>query len=108
MQHELESKYQEQIALTDAQALSYLETDPEQAYIYLTDFACQSGHQTVERWKELSNYLLVKYLDSNVKQEENGTFKRNGFGYPARPQQVGYPDSWKKNTVDEMKKMQVQ
>ena len=108
VQHELESKYQEQIALTDAQALSYLETDPEQAYIYLTDFARQSGHQTVERWKELSNYLLVKYLDSNVKQEENGTFKRNGFGYPARPQQVGYPDSWKKNTVDEMKKMQVQ
>ncbi len=103
VQQELERNYQEQIAAIDAQALAYLQNDPEQARDYLTDFARQSGHQTVQRWKELSNYLLVKYLDSNIKQEENGAFKRNGFGYPARPQQAGYSDSWKKNTVDEMK-----
>ena len=54
------------------------------------------------RWKELSNYLLVKYLDSNVKQvDENGKFLRNPFGYPLKPKQPGYPDSWKKQVIDE-------
>ena len=52
------------------------------------------------RWKELDNYLLVKYMDSNIKQEENGVFKRNGYGYPAKPKQPGYPDSWKKAVID--------
>ena len=27
-----------------------------------------------KRWKELDNYLLVKFLDGNVKKEENGKF----------------------------------
>jgi hypothetical protein len=43
----------------------------------------------------------VKYLDSNVKQEENGQFKRNGYGYPAKPKQPGYPDSWKKAVIEQ-------
>jgi hypothetical protein len=47
---------------------------------------------------------LVKYLDSNIKQEENGRFIDNGHGYPARPKQAGYPDSWKKRVVEESKK----
>jgi len=81
--------------------LNLYEQDPQQAVNYLTYFSNQAGHQTVARWKELSNYLLVKYLDSNVKQEENGEFKRNGYGYPARPKQPGYPDSWKKAVIEQ-------
>ena len=73
-----------------------------QAIAYLTDFSNHAGHNTVARWKELSNYLLVKYLDSNVKQvDENGQFLRNPYGYPLKPKQPGYPDSWKKAVIDE-------
>ena len=49
----------------------------------------------------MDNYLLVKYMDSNIKQEENGVFKRNGYGYPAKPMQPGYPDSWKKSVIEQ-------
>ena len=101
VQNELENGYQEQVKETDKLALDLYGQDPKQAINYLTDFSNQAGHQTVARWKELSNYLLVKYLDSNVKQEENGEFKRNGYGYPARPQQPGYPDSWKKAVIEQ-------
>jgi len=100
VQSELESGYQEQVNYADSQALSLYAQDPLKAIAYLTDFSNQAGHNTVTTWKELDNYLLVKYLDSNVKQEENGQFKRNGYGYPARPQQPGYPDSWKKAVID--------
>ena len=99
-QKELEDGYQGLVSQIDAQALELYAKDPEQAIHQLTNFCSQAGANTVARWKELDNYLLVKYLDSNIKQEENGKFKRNGYGYPAKPQQPGYPDSWKKAVIE--------
>lgn len=102
VQHELEDKYQEQVKGVDNQAVMMIKNGKtDEAVAMLTDFAAKSGANTVRRWKELDNYLLVKYLDSNVKQEENGEFKRNGHGYPAKPQQPGYPESWKKQVIEE-------
>ena len=81
--------------------MSLFAKDPGQAIDYLTDFSNQAGRNTVEQWRNLSNYLLVKYLDSNVKQvDENGKFLRNPYGYPLKPKQPGYPDSWKKAVIE--------
>ena len=101
VQHELETSYQEQVKYADEQATMLYLQDPKKAIEYLTYFSSKAGHNTVARWKELDNYLLVKYMDSNIKQEENGEFKRNGYGYPARPMQPGYPDSWKKAVIEQ-------
>ena len=100
-QQELEDGYQEQVHHADEQALSLFAKDPAQAIDYLTDFSNQAGRNTVEQWRNLSNYLLVKYLDSNVKQtDENGHFLRNPYGYSLKPKQPGYPDSWKKAVIE--------
>lgn len=102
VQNELETSYQEQVKEIDSQAVDMINNGGEmEAVAFLTDFAVKSAANTVYRWKQLDNYLLVKYLDSNVKQEENGEFKRNGHGYPAKPKQPGYPDSWKKRVIEE-------
>ena len=100
VQKELETTYQEQVKATDEKALSLLENSKEETIAFLTEFSSQAGKNTFRRWKELDNFLLVKYLDSNIKQEENGRFIDNGHGYPARPKQAGYPDSWKKRVVE--------
>ena len=100
-QKELEDSYQEQVSYADNEALNLLTKSPEKAIAYLTDFSVKAGHNTVEQWRNLSNYLLVKYLDSNVKQvDENGKFLRNPYGYPLKPKQPGYPDSWKKEVIE--------
>lgn len=102
VQNELETSYQEQVKEIDSQAVDMINNGGEMETVaFLTDFAVKSAANTVYRWKQLDNYLLVKYLDSNVKQEENGEFKRNGHGYPAKPKQPGYPDSWKKRVIEE-------
>ena len=101
VQKELETEYQEQVKATDAKALSMSENSKEETIAFLTGFSSEAGKNTVRRWKELDNFLLVKYLDSNIKQEENGRFIDNGHGYPAKPKQAGYPDSWKKHVVEE-------
>ena len=101
VQKELETTYQEQVKAADEKALSLLENSKEETIAFLTEFSSKAGKNTFRRWKELDNFLLVKYLDSNIKQEENGKFIDNGHGYPARPKQAGYPDSWKKRVVEE-------
>ena len=100
-QKSLEDSYQEQVNYADNEALNLLTESPEKVIAYLTDFSDKAGRNTVEQWRNLSNYLLVKYLDSNVKQaDENGKFLRNPYGYPLKPQQPGYPDSWKKEVIE--------
>lgn len=102
VQNELEDKYQEQVKLVDDEAVRLIDKgDVQEARARLTQFSCAAGANTVVRWKQLDNFLLVKYLDSNVKQEVDGEFLRNGYGYPARPLQPGYPDSWKKKVIEE-------
>ena len=102
VQNELETGYQEEVKEIDNQAVDMINNGGEmEAVALLTDFAAKSAANTVNRWKQLDNYLLVKYLDSNIKQEENGEFLRNGHGYPAKPKQPGYPDSWKKKVIED-------
>ena len=100
-QNELENGYQAMVATTDSIAMSAFIDDPQQAVAQLTEFSNWAGHNTVEQWRDFGNYLLVRYLDSNIKQvDENGEFLRNGYGYPVRPMQPGYPDSWKRSVIE--------
>ncbi|MGN0032346.1 MAG: dipeptidase [Candidatus Limimorpha sp.] len=102
VQNELESLYQEEVKGVDAEAVKLIsEGKEDEALAVLTAYSCAAGSNTVARWKQLDNFLLVKYLDSNVKQEKDGEFIRNGNGYPAKPKQPGYPDSWKKKVIEE-------
>lgn len=46
----------------------------------------------VKRYKELGDYLLVKYLDGNIKKERDGKFARTQHGIPESPTFGGYDD----------------
>ena len=99
VQDELETKFARYTRGVDAAALALWEEDQQLARQYLTDYSVSMGEQTVERWKELGEFLLVKYLDGNVKQEKGGRFLRNPWGYPQPPSFPGYSDEWKENVI---------
>lgn len=101
VQQELENKFADYTLAIDAAALQLYNSDPALARQFLTDYSDGMAQQTVDRWKKLGEFLLVKYLDGNVKQEENGEFLRNTWGYPRSPKYPGYPDSWKKNVIED-------
>lgn len=100
-QNELESRYAEEIQGIDAKALELYKHNPAEAIDFLTNYSTKSAELTVETWRNLSNFLLVKYLDGNVKQEKEGQFIRNPYGYPVSPKQPGYPESYKKQIVEQ-------
>ena len=101
VQSELENKFKENTAAVDEAALKLWHSNPELAKDFLTDYSASMAGLTLEKWSKLYEFLLVKYLDGNVKQEENGSFKRNQWGYPASPEFPGYEDSYKKMVIDE-------
>jgi hypothetical protein len=68
---------------------------------FLTDYSMAMGNYTVDTWRELGQYLLVKYHDGNVKRERDGNFERNEWGVPVSPSQPGYPEWWLRDIVNE-------
>jgi len=103
VQAELENQYIENENNIDQQALGYLQKDKKSAIDYLTSYSVNTGNETVKRWKDLSHYLLVKYIDGNIKQEKDGKFVRNGYTEPVAPIQPGYPVWYLQNIVDDTK-----
>jgi len=67
----------------------------------LSGYSFNRVQMTVNRWQELSEFLLVKYLDGNIKQEKDGKLLRNPWGYPESPKFPGYPDSYKEQLLHE-------
>lgn len=94
VQNELESKYEAYTPAVDAAALKLWEKDPTLAIDFITDYSVNTANSTVQKWNELSNWLLVKYIDGNVKKEKEGHFIRNPWGYPVSPSQPGYHEDW--------------
>jgi len=63
-------------------AVALSESDPELMTRYLTDYSVSQGEMIVIKWRELGEYLMTKYNDGYVKDEEG------------RPQEKGYPETW--------------
>jgi dipeptidase len=99
VQSELEEKFITEIAAIDAAALVLNETNPDMAREFITNYSVNMGDYTVQRYKELGQFLLVKYIDGNIKKEENGVFLRSETGYPLSPDQPGYSEQWKDAVV---------
>ena len=68
----------------------------------LSSFGVDNATSMFGKWQELDKYLLVKYIDGNIKrQNEDGSFMNNGFdkSIPEFPIQEDYSDKWKENVV---------
>ena len=68
-------------------ALELFKTDPELVKRYLTNYSVSQGDMMVKRWIELGEYLITKYNDGYVK-DENG-----------RPRSLSYPSEWLKEVL---------
>jgi dipeptidase len=101
VQKELETGYATEIQKSDKEAEKLFATDEKAARQYITDCSLKSAANTFSRWKRLSEYLLVKYMDGNIKKEKDGKFLRNEYGNPAMPEWPGYPDWWKKSVIED-------
>ncbi len=63
-----------------------------------TEFSVNSAQEIFKKWTELDKYLMVKYIDGNVKGEDENGFVDNGNGknIPGKIEQPGYSEKWKR------------
>ena len=101
IQKKLENEYIEGTAVVDEAAKKLYENDVWKARDYLTGYSLKAAQNTFDSWKSLSEYLLVKYIDGNIKKEKDGQFLRTEENYPTMPLQPGYNDAWKKSVIQD-------
>ncbi|MGM9788562.1 MAG: C69 family dipeptidase [Candidatus Cryptobacteroides sp.] len=68
----------------------------------MTKFSCESAQEIFEKWVELDQLLLVKFIDGNVKaQNEDGSFRHSEYseGIPDGLTQPGYTERFKRAIV---------
>ena len=62
-----------------------------------TELSVENAQTLFNIWVDLDKYTMVKYIDGNIKGEENGKFVDNGNGkdIPGVIDQPGYSENWK-------------
>ena len=78
VQGELEAGFLAEVPQIDEAAVDLYGRSPRLARDYLTDYSVARGDMVVERWRELSKFLLYKYLDGNLKNE-HGEVEHPGY-----------------------------
>ncbi len=87
VQEEIEGQFMALQSVVEETALQLSKTNTKLMTGYLTDYSVSHGEMVVERWKELGEYLIRKYNDGYV-QDENG-----------RPREKGYPEQWRRKVI---------
>ena len=87
-----------EVAEIDAKAAAKFERRPKRAIRYTTKYSIRTAEKLFAKWQNLDKYLLVKYVDGNIKAETEDGFKNNGHD-PRIPGDIifeGYGEAWKR------------
>ena len=71
---------------------------------YVTDYTVRTAQDQFAAWVALEEELLVKFMDGNVKpQNEDGTFQHSEYaeGQPSKVEWPGYTELWKETVARE-------
>lgn len=76
--------------------------NPDEARDYLTKYTIASAQQTLTAWRQLGEFLIVRYNDMVIKQvNPDGTFKRTPEGQCAPVVRPGYPEDFNRRVAAE-------
>lgn len=94
LEQAMEANVEEAIAATSA--LSY-----DEAQRQLQAATNYWAERVTKEYKDLGDYLFVKYLDGNIKKEVDGKLARTPQGTPVYPTFGGYNERYFRSIVDE-------
>lgn len=103
VQQELESNFIQMVEQQSQKFAAEYLSNKEAGINAINNFSNTTAATTFNRWKDLYHFLLVKYIDGNVKQEKDGKFLNNGNNesLPASPEHPRYPDWYYKIIIDD-------
>lgn len=100
VQNELEDQFETEIATIDELAQALYVVNEDAARELLTTYSCDAAEYSTTTWKGLGEFLMVKFLDGNVKsQNPDGSFVTNEYGLPDKIQFPGYSQEYYEEIV---------
>lgn len=97
VQAQLEDSIEQEVEILYRE-VPYLDADA--ARKLLRERSADWSKKCTDKYRELGRYLLVKYLDGNVKKENpDGTFARTPEGMPVYPEFPGYDERYYRSIV---------
>ena len=91
-----ENNFNSLVNVIDKVTINMTETEARE---FLTSFSHLQAENSTAAWKKLGEYLLVKYMDGNIKKEANGKFMENEFHIPPGIIRAGYPEEFLREMV---------
>lgn len=102
VQNELEDQFAAYVPMIDKAAEElYRDGQSDKAREFITRYSVNEANSMTAHWKKLGEYLLIKYLDGNIKKEKEGEFERSETGMPVYPHFPEYPEWWYRIIVDQ-------
>lgn len=95
---EADAKFAAETAEMDKRAIEAFAKNPRRGVAMLTEFSDRSSQWLFNRWKELFQFLVVKFIDGNVKPDNNGVFTTTPAGV-INVEFPGYPEWWRQAIV---------
>lgn len=99
--NELETAFLTEQKDIEQKALALIASDPAQAQKMLTEYGNRQAERMMKRWRELGEYLIVKFNDQAVKPEKDGKFMLTPEGLGVRVVRPGFNESYRKIIVKE-------
>ena len=99
VQRELENNF---VSLERRHADRWANEDNEARLVgALNRFSNDRAEEMMRRWHELDHFLLMKYIDGNIKHTKNGRIETTETGVVRFPQQPPYPQWFYRQIVDD-------
>ena len=99
VQNELENTYAYAQEGVESAAMKLYNENPDKAKEFLTDYTNMCAQTAVDRWKQLGEFLIVRYNDGVRKLVKNGKLVRPTTGNVAPLERPGYPEQFLKDVV---------
>lgn len=94
VQKELEDTFESAQEGVESAALKLYQEDPVKAKDFLTNYTDMTARTTVDRWKKLAEFLIVRYNDGARKLVKNGKMVAPETGNVAPLERPGYPEEF--------------
>lgn len=99
VQSTLEGALEELQDTIEKKALEKYAQSPAEAVEMLNDYSCAFATDATAAYRKLGEFLLVKFLDGNMKKEKDGKFLRTPDGMPVSPNFPGYNEEYYRSIV---------
>ncbi|MDR1226761.1 MAG: C69 family dipeptidase [Prevotellaceae bacterium] len=101
VQQDQEQQAQKDLFNADEVILNLYKSEPSKVQDYINNFSVKTAEQMHARWQDLDKYLLVKFIDGNIKKEDASGFTRTPYGNAPSPIQPELPEKYRRAIVQD-------